>query len=246
MAGDPGFGVRLRGLLDGRRLDAGVVCRRADVDGSELSEVFRGAAPGPDLLRRLAPALGLRTADLFVIAGVALPDDLAPSGGRLRTGLPRVVRHAVALPREQLDVVRRFAASLPREDRTPPAPGPPYERYPAGPGAVLMRMVRNRNLGRTATAQTFLLVTGRYWSAATYGMVGAGRVELTPELLIDFSAVLGVPAGDLAALSGVTLPDGLAAPDPAATGVAELIWDVRRLTTGQLEQVADLAASLRR
>ncbi|WP_327039679.1 hypothetical protein [Micromonospora maris] len=33
--------------------------------------------PGSDLVRRLAPALGIRTADLFVIAGLPVPGDLA-------------------------------------------------------------------------------------------------------------------------------------------------------------------------
>lgn len=34
-----------------------------------------------------------------------------------------------------------------------------------------MRMARNRNLDRLTTARTFLMVTGRHWSAATYGEV---------------------------------------------------------------------------
>lgn len=49
-----------------------------------------------------------------------------------------------------------------------------------------MRLVRNRNLGRTATARTFFLVTGRYWAASAYGRVGSGTVALTAELLADF------------------------------------------------------------
>lgn len=50
------------------------------------------------------------------------------------------------------------------------------------------------------TARTFLHLTGRYWSASTYGMVGHGRKELTPDLLADFATVLGIPADDLAVL----------------------------------------------
>ena len=37
-----------------------------------------GAQPEPSLLRALAPVLGLRAADVFVLAGVPVPDDLAP------------------------------------------------------------------------------------------------------------------------------------------------------------------------
>ncbi|MFC9293805.1 hypothetical protein ACFTWH_35965 [Streptomyces sp. NPDC057011] len=56
-----------------------------------------------------------------------------------------------------------------------------------------------------AGAQTFLALTGRYWSAATYGQVGHGRVELTPDLVADFATVLGIRADDLAALTGIAL-----------------------------------------
>lgn len=107
-----------------------------------------------------------------------------------------------------------------------------------------MRMARNRNLNWTATAKTFQAVTGRYWSAATDGGVGHGRIQLTPELLLDFSAVLGVASGDLAAVTGIEPPG--ASPGPATAGVAELIWDVRRLAASQLQQVSDLAESMRK
>lgn len=108
-----------------------------------------------------------------------------------------------------------------------------------------MRMIRNRNLGWTATARTFLVLTGRYWSAATYGGVGHGRKPLTPDLLADFAALLDVPAADLATLTGVPLPATSTSPNPALTGVSELIWDVRRLTASQLQQVVDTAEAMR-
>ncbi|MGK5500678.1 hypothetical protein [Streptomyces sp. URMC 125] len=106
-------------------------------------------------------------------------------------------------------------------------------------------MARNRNLDWSVTARTFLVVTGRYWSAATYGGIGRGRTRPTPGLLVDFSAVLGVPAGDLAVLTGVTLPGAPPDPGPSAAGVAELIWDVRCLTARQLQQVIARAEAMR-
>lgn len=111
-----------------------------------------------------------------------------------------------------------------------------------------MRLVRNRNLGWTATAKTFFLVTGRYWAASTYGRVGSGTVALTAELLADFCEVLDVPSDDLAAVTGVALPEPDASPTATAgtAGVAELIWDVRRLTERQLLAVTDLAEAMRR
>ncbi|WP_179382139.1 hypothetical protein [Streptomyces sp. SA15] len=55
--------------------------------------------------------------------------------------------------------------------------------------------------------------------------------------------MLGVASGDLAAMTGVEPPGS--SPGPTAAGVAELIWDVRRLAAGQLQQVSDLAESMR-
>ncbi|MEU1538736.1 hypothetical protein ABZ461_11515 [Actinacidiphila glaucinigra] len=213
------------------------------------SAVDLSEPPTPPALRRLAPELGLHTADLFVIAGVDVPGDLAPVDPTAGRHIPRLVRAAVALPPRQRTVLRRYAAALPQQERPAPVPGPPaHERYPDGPGALLMRLVRNRNLGWTATAQTFLLVTGRYWSAATYGHVGSGTVALTGELLADFCQVLDVPCDDLAAMTGVALPGPDASPtaNAATAGVAELIWDVRRLTGRQLVSVTDLAQAMRR
>ncbi|WP_030268251.1 hypothetical protein [Streptomyces sp. NRRL B-24484] len=108
-----------------------------------------------------------------------------------------------------------------------------------------MRTVRNRNLGRSATAKVLLTATGRYWSAATYGSAGRGRAPLTPDLLADFGAVPDVPAGDLAALTGAPPTDPRPVPDPAAAGVAELLWAVRRLTAERTREVVRPAESLR-
>jgi hypothetical protein len=94
-------------------------------------------------------------------------------------------------------------------------------------------------------ARTFLFLTGRYWSAATYGMVGSGRKELTPDLVADFGTVLGVPAGDLAAMTGITLSEGPRTQESAAADMAELIWDVRRLTADQVRHTSEAAASMR-
>ncbi|MET9879925.1 hypothetical protein ABZZ36_35735 [Actinacidiphila glaucinigra] len=218
--------------------------QRPDSSAVDLSE-----PPTPSALRRLAPELGLHTADLFVIAGVDVPGDLAPVDATAGRHLPDLVRHAVALPPRQRTVLRRYVASLPQQERPAPVPGPPpHERYPDGPGALLMRLARNRNLGWTATAKTFFLVTGRYWSAATYGCVARGTVELTAGLLADFCEVLDVPSDDLAAVTGVALsgPDASPTANAGTAGVAELIWDVRRLTERRLLAVTDLAEAMRR
>ncbi|GAA4941509.1 hypothetical protein HD597_001219 [Nonomuraea thailandensis] len=243
MAWEDGFGVALKRLADRRRLD---LVALPSVPEAELPAVFQGGAPSPSPLRRLALVLGLHAADLFAIADLDIPEDLAPLDATAGWHVPYLVRDAVTLPPEERTALRQFVASLPQEERAQPLHKPPvHEQYLAGPGALLMRMARNRNLGWTATAKTFLVLTGRYWSPATYGGVGHGRTQLTPELLADFSAVLDVPADDLAALTGVALPGAASVQKPDVADVAELIWDVRRLTESQLRQVRDLARSMR-
>ena len=59
-------------------------------------------------------------------------------------------------------------------------------------------MIRNRNLGWVAAAKALYLLGGSHpMSASTVGMLGRGRKGITPRLLADFAAVLGIDAGDL-------------------------------------------------
>ena len=57
--------------------------------------------------------------------------------------------------------------------------------------------------------------------------------------------MLDVAADDLAAFNGVALPGGRSIPGLPAAGLAELIWDVRRLTARQVHQISDIAKSMR-
>ena len=254
MAAHEGFGALLVRLSDHRRLDLGALSQ----SDPELPAVLHGAPPSPSLLRRLGPALGLHAADLFVIAGVAVPDDLAPLDPAAGRQVPDLVRGAARLAAEQRRRLREFVRSLPQQVRTDPIPAvPASERYEPSPGALLAGMLRNRNLNWVASATTLYLLTGGVpLSAATIGMVGHGRRRLTPGLLADLATVLGIPADDLAAVTGIDRPGGAppqrpALPDNLHDGredcrgrsvadVAGLIWEVRRLTAGQLRQVREL------
>jgi hypothetical protein len=104
-----------------------------------------------------------------------------------------------------------YARSLPQHARTQPVPvAKSYEQYPPGFGALLIRMLGNRNLNWWQSAATFARLTGGrlYLSAATVVAVGRDHNRLTPDLLVGFAVVLGIPVGDLAALGDVRLPDG--------------------------------------
>lgn len=245
VAKHPGFDVLLARLLGHRKLDIGDLSQAAGVPEPELQAVIDGAVSSPPLLRRLAPPLDLHTADLFVIAGVATPDDLTPLDAEAGLHIPGLARRALHLPPERRDRLRRLVRSLPQEERTEPVPAPrAYEQYPPGFGGLLVGMLHNRNLRWTAAAKTLLCLTGIYLAASTIGAIGRGRKELSPELLTGLATVLGIPADDLAALTGIELPEGTPPQNPAAAEVAELIWDVRRLTADQLRHVRGQAESM--
>ena len=71
------------------------------------------------------------------------------------------------------------------------------------------------------------------------------RHELTPRLVTDFAALLGMDARELAALTGVQLSKGPPPPAPEAVDAAVLLWEARRLSAAQAQRVSELARSLR-
>jgi hypothetical protein len=239
----PGFGLLLARLSQYRQLDVGGLSRSAMVSETELQAVLDGGVPGPSLLRRIAPALNLHIADLFVMAGLAVPDDVAPLDVKATSMVDQLVRYAIRLPADQRRRVRRYAQSLPQQDRSQPAWMPPvYEQYEQSLGAIVVRMLRNRNLDWSRSATILFRLTGLGpLAASTIGAIGHGRKELTPELLVGFATVLAIPVDDFAALTGIEVAYDASALNPAATEVAELIWDVRRLAVDQVRQVCDAA-----
>lgn len=72
------------------------------------------------MLRRLAPALGLHTADLFLFAGRTLPDDLTPSRltGPWNVGSLLYWHDVYAMPAPAFAQLFRFVTALP--DRRAP------------------------------------------------------------------------------------------------------------------------------
>ncbi|MFC5906036.1 hypothetical protein [Streptacidiphilus monticola] len=242
----PGFNVSLKRLADRRALAVGDLASLSAVGEDELRAVFDGASPSPALLRRLASAFHLHPEDLFVIAEVTLPLEMTPLDPRAGTWAATLACQAAKLPTPERAHLRRLAGALPQEPRTQPAPGPrPHLKYPPGPGRVLARLLANRNLDLASGARTFLALTGRYWSAATYGQVGRGRRVVTPELLADYATVLGVPVRDLAALTGVEPPHRTPAPSPVSIDVADLLWETRRLSSDQVKRLSDSARAAR-
>jgi hypothetical protein len=232
----PRFGVRLKRLLDARGAGA--------APPAGIDEVLAGDEPSPLLLRRLAPALGLHRSDLFVIAGRPVPEDLAPPDPAAYGAVGSLAWPLTYVPGIAPEL-RTFVAGLPRQ---PPVPGRvragyAQQDYPDTAGGLIARLLHNRNLDRPAAAR-YLYGVGRgpMLSASTIRLIGLGRKALTPGLLAGLAAVIDIGLRDLAALTGIEPAGG---PGGDATEVAALVWDMRRLTVAQLDQVGDRAHALR-
>ncbi|MFJ8863786.1 hypothetical protein ACIRD8_35935 [Streptomyces sp. NPDC102451] len=240
----PGFGVMLAWLLDRRELSVQELADRAGLTANEVQAVLAGEAPGEGLLRRIAPAVGFHAVDLFILAGLAVPDDMAPSDAAAERWVPDIVMDAVHLSSAERRELLRLIRSLPQEER-PSVFGAKRLASHAGPGGRVIRMLHYRNLSRMGIAKLLAVVTPTYLSAATYGVIGDGRKELTPRLVTDFAALLGVNARELAALTGIHLREEPPPPASDAMDAAVLLWETRRLSADQAEHVSELARAMR-
>ncbi|SNS55863.1 hypothetical protein SAMN06264365_11865 [Actinoplanes regularis] len=234
-------------LAEVRGLDREMMVCQASPPEAEITSVFDGAEPSPALLRKLASVLGLHRSDLFVVSGQQVPDELAPQDATARGEIGWLAWSLTFLPHAvpELRELVRSLPRLPRPDR-PVAPPPPHHSYPNSPGALVLRLLHNRNLDWTATAKyLYGLGGGPMLSASTIGLIGRGRKALTPDLLAGLGAVLDISSADLNALTGVDPSTDGAKIHPDADEAAELIWNARRLTVEQLRLVRDRAHAIR-
>ncbi|MEV0453212.1 hypothetical protein [Streptomyces sp. NPDC050600] len=198
--------------------------------------------PTEEFLSRLAERVGLQSHDLFLIAGLAIPGNALRFDEEASRELPQLVKRALALPASSRQRLRDRAQSL---AELPPTVLPREERslgqYPPGFGSLLVRMLALRNLGWSSAAKVMYLMSDVYLSAATIGAIGRGVKELDPELLNGFAAVLGIPFGVLASLTGMRPMEASRRPPAEITETAALLWEVRNLTAAQVRQVSHLA-----
>lgn len=249
MANHPGFGVLLTRLLSNRRVDVAWLSSASGVPETELRAVISGVPPLASQLDDLASALGFHAADLYVIADLRGPEALTPRDPAAGSAIADLVRIAMALPSGQRAHIHRLVDQLPLElKERPSAPPFMYDQQEVGFGAMLANLLcGNRNLhSPTAAAKTLALLTeGRvYLAASTISGIGRGRVPLTPDRVAGFATALGIPAGDLAAITGVELREPSRPDEPLAAEMARLLWNCRRLTMAQAGRVRDEAESM--
>ncbi|MFD7978598.1 hypothetical protein [Streptomyces sp. NPDC059071] len=245
MTEHPGFGAVLGRLLKHRGLGVQELADRAGLTAEEVRAVLAGEPADEGLLLRLAPALHLHAVDLFILAGRVIPDDLAPLDATARPWVPYVVMNAAHLPAERRREVLEIVRSLPQEERRSDVTPERLAAPAGGPGGRVVRMFRYRNLDWPGMAKTLAVVTPTYLSAPTYGVIGAGRKQLTPRLVTDFAALLAIDARELAVLTDIVLPGTPPPPAPEAVDSAALLWEARRLSATQVRHVAELARSMR-
>lgn len=250
MTHHPGFGEMLARLLRHRGADLAWLSASSGVTVPAIRSVIEGAPPGEPQLRALASAFGFRAADLFVMADVALPEDLTPLDPAAGDVISSLVKTLTALPPGQRLRIYQFAGELPREPRPRNAPVKStrtFSQREAGCGAMLLSMLcGNRNLHPLDAAKTVAMLSrGRmYLSASTYLRIGHGRTPVRPEWLAGFAAVMGIPVGDLAAVTGIGLPGGPVRDHLLAPEMAELIWNLRRLSAAHARHLHDEAKAM--
>ncbi len=223
------FEVLLHRLTDRRGWDAATVAKIASADVST-----------PAALRRLAPALSWRAADLFALAGRELPADLAPTDPKADPG--RIAWDYWALPPAR-PLLLAAARAMPQQPRAGSLP-PPVRPVPEDTtGAIIGRLIHHRNLGNYSAAKLLFFSGGPYLSTSTVTMIVRGGNALNPQLVSGFAHLLGIPVGDLAALCDIEMTQDTPAPD-YAEGLAELMWECRRLTVDQIRELNALGHDL--
>jgi hypothetical protein len=240
----PGFGVILARLMNHRELDAASLSAVSGFPEAGLHRLLAGEPPLPSHLLGFSAAFGLHVADLYVIADVPVPEALAPQDPKAESGAVRLIEITMALPSDQRARVGRLVEEAPQESRQPSDPVRSYDQQEAGSGALLVNLCGNRNLhSLPATAKTLALLTdGRvYLASATINAIGSGRAPLTSQLIAGFAAILGIPAGVLAAIAGLESVESPLPQGSLAAELAGLLWNCRRLTVAQVKSVCDEA-----
>ncbi|MDI2130609.1 hypothetical protein [Yinghuangia seranimata] len=242
-------GPLLARLLECRGLGVGVVAERADVREGRLVGLLGGdAVCDEELLRRLAPALGLHASDVFAIVGAELPADLAPRAAIAQARVAPLLHSTARMKAESRGRVMEAARAMPLDRFEPALARRLFAVSRPGPRAVVVRLLENRNLRYAAAAKAlYVLTLGHvYVSGATIPAMGAENGGPKPEIVAASAAAIGLPVRELAALAGVALPETPIPLHPAASELAQLVWEARRLSPDQLDELGGLADSLYR
>ncbi|GGR07179.1 hypothetical protein [Kitasatospora griseola] len=232
------FATILARLLKHRGTEPSELSSASGLPVAELQGILAGTPPLVPQLDLLAPALGFHAADLYLMAGIVVPEALAH---RSQTGYgkAKLVATARVLPADRLAHLVDLVEGLPRESlEILPAPPQIFDPRTAGFGAVLVNLLwYGRNLRTRDMATILATLTDLTLSGPTIPAVGTGAAALTPKIAAAFATVLGLPPEDVMAMAGLPLPHPPARTDPRAPEMASLLWLCRHLTNDQLRSV---------
>jgi len=211
-----------------------------------FSIVVTKQPPNEAFLRRLSIQIEMRFEDLCLVFDKPIADSALRCDEAASRQLPQLVRKALSLSCPDQDRLRDYYQSLPDLSRTiRPRTPRPYEQYPPGFGSLLVRMLALRNLDWVSGSQVMCRMSGVCLSASTIGAIGRGDRELDSELLNGFATVFGTPIRVLGELFGITEVDvSRDRVSRAQSYVAELIWNVRHMTSDQIVDISRLATTL--
>jgi hypothetical protein len=178
---------------------------------------------------------------LFVLAGQDLPADLAPTDPTADPG--RLAWDYVAVPPAR-PILLIAAQAMPQQPLVGLALLPPHPFPENREVAIIGRLLYYRNFKGTSAAQLLLYSGGPYLSRPTVNKIALGGKALDPQLVSGFAHFLGIPVGDLAVLCDVEMTEDVPAPAYVG-GLAELMWEGRRLTSRQIQELAALGHDLR-
>lgn len=124
------LGRHLKQAREGIGISARELARRADVPDSTIVRIEQGAfaEPSPEKLQRMAAALGLNLADLYLMADYPIPE--------LPTLTPYLRTKYGNLPTEAADQIQAYADRLARKhgvDLSGPTPGEDEQPEPRTP-----------------------------------------------------------------------------------------------------------------
>ncbi len=142
---------------------------------------------------------------------------------------------------DQRHQVEALVRSMPAQPQTRSAPS---DDYPDTPGALLLRLLRNRNIRPYNAGILKEIGDGPYVSDSTVFGLGRGTVVITPRYVTAFAHLLGYPPSEMVALTGIGPVVEHARVHPASAEIAALAWQARRLSSEQLSAVIEAAQSI--
>jgi hypothetical protein len=196
-----------------------------------LLAAHRGV-PVPEDPATLAPVLGIRAADLLVMAGRGVPAALMPADADAKGVVAEVLWHAPGLTAADFDDMRAYARALPRVPD-------PVGRRPAPPpsdgsfGALFQRLMDIRNLNVPGLARLMYAPQSRIRR-----LVG-NQFQLGQRWVPTFAAALDLRPDDLGALAGSPLSaDAPELPEYELVVVRGLLaWELTPLTGLQIGEL---------